>query len=136
MGFIQNISLQNVRDGFHYDAGSNSMLIQIVDPGHDFPTPRYQFAETHQFEFLDVERGDILDEFGITEEQAEQIASLLRRAVERRMNVIVHCHAGLCRSGAVAQAGIAIGLLDTETDRTPNQLVRELLNRNLGINQY
>ena len=30
--WIQNVSLTNVRDGYHYDAGANSVLIQIVDP--------------------------------------------------------------------------------------------------------
>ena len=30
--WIQNVSLTNVHDGYHYDAGANSVLIQIVDP--------------------------------------------------------------------------------------------------------
>lgn len=32
MPFIENISLADVRDGYHYDAGPGGVLIQIVDP--------------------------------------------------------------------------------------------------------
>lgn len=129
--FIENISMDHCRTGYHYDAGVNSMLIQIVDPGHEFPTPFYHFKEVHQFEFLDIDDGDpdweTLEEFAITEDQAKKIYSLLKHAYRNRMNVIVHCHAGLCRSGAVAEIGIVLGFQDTETIRIPNIRVKQLL---------
>ena len=51
--WIQNVSMSDIRQGFHVDPGFNSMLIQIVDPAYEFPVPKYQFRETHQFEFLE-----------------------------------------------------------------------------------
>ena len=55
MPWIQNVAMSDIKKGFHIDPGINAMLIQIVDPPGDFPTPKYAFRETHQFEFLDVE---------------------------------------------------------------------------------
>ncbi len=56
--WIQNVSMSDIRQGFHIDPGFNSMLIQIVDPAMEFPTPMHKFKEVHQFEFLDVEEKD------------------------------------------------------------------------------
>ena len=61
MPWIQNISLSDVRRGFHIEPGSNAMLIQITDPASWRPTPKHQFKEVHHFEFLDVEAGDHVD---------------------------------------------------------------------------
>lgn len=133
--FIQNVSMEFVKQGFHYDAGENSMLIQIVDPAYTFPTPKKTFKETHQFEFLDIEKdeGNGMWEFRPTQEQANELVALLHRARENRMNVIVHCHAGLCRSGAVAEIGVIMGFDDTETVRLPNTLLKGLMMKTLGL---
>ena len=82
------------------------MLIQIVDPAMEFPTPRHTFKEVHQFEFLDIEEDGLtnngdgtwtdMGEFAITNEQANELVRLLQHAFEHRMDVIVHCHAGVC----------------------------------------
>lgn len=37
--WIENVSLENIGCGHHFDPGINSMLIQIVDPDMEFPTP-------------------------------------------------------------------------------------------------
>jgi hypothetical protein len=58
MPWIENVSLSDIRQGRHHDAGINSMLIQICDPPGDFPTPKHQFKEVHQFQFLDIEEKD------------------------------------------------------------------------------
>ena len=39
--WIENVSLENIKRGHHFDPGVNSMLIQIVDPDMEFPTPIY-----------------------------------------------------------------------------------------------
>lgn len=125
MSWIQNVSMSDIRQGFHIDPGFNSMLIQIVDPAHKFPVPKYQFREVHQFEFLDAERDDNFpDECKCTDEQATQLVQLLQHAQEQHMNVIVHCHAGVCRSGAVAEIGVMLGFRDTDSFRSPNLLVK------------
>lgn len=132
--WIQNISLADVAKGHHFDAGPNSMLIQILDPAMEFPVPLYKFKETHQFEFLDLEQDDRFgEEFKITDEQAEKLVRLLEHAKANHMNVIVHCHAGVCRSGAVCEVGVMMGFDDTEAFRSPNLLVKHKMMRVLGM---
>jgi hypothetical protein len=132
--WIQNVSLSDVKKGHHIDAGINSMLIQIVDPAMEFPTPSYQFKETHQFEFLDLEKSDdcINDDWKISDAQAEQLVALLQRAFDDHMNVVVHCVAGVCRSGAVCEVGVMMGFRDTEVFRSPNLLVKHKMMKCLG----
>lgn len=132
--WIQNVSLSDIQKGFHVDPGVNAMLIQIVDPAMEFPLPRYQFREIHRFDFLDLEQGDMpsAEEFKITDYQAESLVKLLQRALDQRMNVIVHCVAGVCRSGAVCEVGVMMGFQDTEAFRSPNLLVKHKMMKVLG----
>lgn len=134
MPWIQNVALSDIRKGFHIEPGPNAMLIQIVDPPGDFPIPLKQFKEVHQFEFLDVEEKDfVLDEaMRCSHEQAAELARLLQHALANRMNVVVHCHAGVCRSGAVCEVGVMLGFDDTEVFRSPNLLVKHRMMRALG----
>jgi len=134
--WIENISLDDVRKGYHYDPGFNSMLIQIVDPGVEFPTPKHQFRKTYQFYFLDVEDNEpdgCLYDAAITNEDAKGIAEALREAWNEHMNVVVHCHMGVARSGAVAEVGVMIGFRDTEKFRIPNLMVKHKLMHYLGL---
>jgi rhodanese-related sulfurtransferase len=140
--WIQNVSMSDIKQGFHIDPGINCMLIQICDPPGDFPVPKYQFREVHQFDFLDIEEdgmtnfgdGEMVDvsEFAVTQDQANELVRLLQHAMENRMNVIVHCHAGVCRSGAVCEVGVMMGFRDTEVFRSPNLLVKHKMMRALG----
>ncbi len=132
--WIQNVSLADVRKGYHIDAGINSMLIQIVDPGMEFPKPSYKFREIHQFKFLDVEEKDeVLEEsMKCSHEQAKELVQLLQHAMEKRINVVVHCVAGVCRSGAVAEVGVMMGFRDAEAFRSPNLLVKHKMMKCLG----
>lgn len=134
MPWIQNVALSDIKKGLHIAPGENSMLIQIVDPPGDFPTPLYKFKEVHQFEFLDVEeRDEVLDEaMKCSHAQAAELVRLLQHALDNRMNVIVHCVAGVCRSGAVCEVGIMMGFDDTEVFRSPNLLVKHRMMKQLG----
>jgi len=132
--WIQNVALSDIQKGFHINPGENAMLIQIVDPCMEFPTPKYQFKEVHQFEFLDLEKDDMpsAEEFKVTDAQAQQLVDLLLKAYGQRMNVIVHCVAGVCRSGAVCEVGVMMGFEDTEIFRSPNLLVKHKMMKHLG----
>jgi predicted protein tyrosine phosphatase len=134
MPWIQNVALSDIKKGFHINPGENAMLIQIVDPPGDFPAPKYSFKEVHQFEFLDVEEKDeVLEEaMKCSHEQAAELVRLLQHALEYRMNVIVHCVAGVCRSGAVCEVGVMLGFDDTEAFRSPNLLVKHRMMKALG----
>lgn len=110
------------------------MLIQIVDYELEFPVPLREFKEVHKFEFMDMEDSDNKpDEIKLSQTQASEIVGLLKRALENSMNVIVHCVAGVCRSGAVADVGVMIGFDDTETYRSPNLRVKHMMMRELGL---
>ena len=133
MPWIQNVALADIPKGHHVRVGENSMLIQIVDPCMEFPAPLHKFKEVHQFEFLDLERDDKFgEEFKITDEQATELVRLLQHALDNRMDVVVHCVAGVCRSGAVCEVGVMMGFLDTEAFRSPNLLVKHKMLRAFG----
>jgi predicted protein tyrosine phosphatase len=131
---IQNVALRDIKKGFHIEPGPNAMLIQIVDCGMEFPQPARDFKEVHQFEFLDVEEKDeVLEEaMKCSHEQAAELVRLLQHALANRMNVIVHCVAGVCRSGAVCEVGVMLGFDDTEAFRSPNLLVKHRMMKHLG----
>jgi predicted protein tyrosine phosphatase len=134
MPWIENVAASDVSTKFHHDAGENSMLISIVDPASWRPTPVHKFKEIHNFEFLDVEEKDeVLEEaMKCSHEQAAELVRLLQHALENRMNVVVHCYAGICRSGAVCEVGVMMGFSDTERFRSPNLLVKHRMMKHLG----
>lgn len=133
--WIQNISMADVISGDHWDAGPTGMLIQIVDPDTNFPAVRRSFGEIHQFKFLDLERDDttINDNWKISDEQATELVRLLEHALYNRINVVVHCHAGVCRSGAVCEIGVMLGFDDLEVFRSPNLLVKHKMMKVLNM---
>ena len=133
MPWIENVAAADIPTGFHHDCGPNSMLISITDPAGWRPKAKHDFKERHDFEFLDAEDADgFPDETKISDAQAEQIAALLKHALENRMNVVVHCMAGICRSGAVAEVGVMMGFNDCEKYRQPNLRVKHKLMKQLG----
>ena len=132
--WIQNVALADIPKGHHIAIGENAMLIQIVDPAMEFPIPKYKFKEIHQFEFLDLEDSDndVNEDFKISDAQAAELVQLLQHALENRMDVVVHCHAGICRSGAVAEVGVMMGFQDAEAFRSPNLRVKHKMMKVLG----
>jgi predicted protein tyrosine phosphatase len=142
MPWIQNVALSDIKKGHHIRVEENAMLIQIVDPAMEFPTPAHKFKEVHQFEFLDIEEDGLtndgdgtwtdMSEFAVTQEQANELVRLLQHALANRMNVVVHCVAGVCRSGAVCEVGVMMGFDDAEAFRSPNLLVKHKMMKALG----
>ena len=131
--WIENVSRDAIRNGQHFDAGPNAMLIQIADPAQGFPTPLKDFKVVSQFEFLDAEDGDRFpEECLISDDQARQIVNLLQMALDQSMNVVVHCHAGICRSGAVVGVATMMGFTATERLRIPNMRVKRRMMKALG----
>lgn len=129
--WIENVSAEAVAHGKHRDPGERAMLIQIGDPGDPYlPEPALAFTERHQFTFKDVsDDSQKADTHGISNTQAFEIVQLLRRAIEQRMNVVVHCAAGYSRSGAVVEAGLAMGFEQSHPMRSPSPRVKRMLLR-------
>jgi predicted protein tyrosine phosphatase len=132
--WIENVAAADIPQRWHHDCGSNSMLIQIRDPGSDWwPQPRHEFREVHQFEFLDADWEDgFPEDQKIQTEQARELVRLLQHALDCHMNVVVHCMAGVCRSGAVAEVGVMMGFQDVGRMRIPNVRVKQMMMRELG----
>lgn len=125
--WIENISMDDVRSGRHYDPGPGGILIQITDPLTPFPSPAYHFEDVYQFHFLDAD-GGFPEETLFSENQAREISEILVSARDSGRNVVVHCHAGICRSGAVVEAAVAtLGFRDTGRIRLPNVRVKTML---------
>jgi predicted protein tyrosine phosphatase len=135
MPIIQNVSRVDVAQGNHIPV-TDAVLIQIVDPAMSFPAPPswVSFKEIHQFEFLDIEDDETRfpEECKISDSQAESIVEILRTALVGGNDVIVHCTAGLCRSGAVAEVGVMMGFDETGRRRQPNVLVKGRMIKALG----
>jgi predicted protein tyrosine phosphatase len=131
MPWIENIAAIDVTKRHHHEAGENSMLISITDPAGWRPEAMHKFKERHDFEFLDADDG-FPEECLISDVQAAEIVRLLQHAMANHMNVVVHCTAGLCRSGAVAEVGVMMGFGDTERTRIPNIRVKHKMMKVLG----
>lgn len=132
--FIENVSMTDAIVGHHYDPGPNSMLIRIQDPATEFRPVKHAFKYVEEFEFLDAEDSDgFPDECKISDAQAEKLVTLLKFALEHRVNVVVHCHAGICRSGAVTEVATMMGFTPTERFRMPNLRVKHKMMKALGL---
>ncbi len=134
---IINISYAQAQSG-DYPHPGDSVLIQITDPGTPAPTTAHKYLAKHHFQFHDADDNNGAGEFPyvpkvlIKDEQAKQIVEILRNAIDNDANVVVHCHAGICRSGAVCEVGVMMGFDDPERVRLPNRLVKYKLMRELG----
>ena len=49
------------------------------------------------------------------------------------MNVVVHCTAGICRSGAVVEVATMMGFADCDNFRQPNLRVKHKMMKVLGL---
>jgi predicted protein tyrosine phosphatase len=132
--FIENVSMSDAILGRHYDAGTNSMLIRIQDPATEFRPVKYPFKYVEEFEFLDAEDADGFDDdFKISDAQAQKLVTLLKFAIDMHVNVVVHCHAGICRSGAVVEVAEMMGFTPTDKYRQPNLRVKYKMMKCLGL---
>lgn len=128
---IQNVSYDDIKVGRHFACGSNSILIAITDPHAFHPQPAFNFKEVYRFKFKDETNTHI--EGCITDRQAAKLVEILKKALNENTNVVVHCMAGLCRSGAVVEVGTIMGFLDTNRVRIPNVLVKGKMMKVLGL---
>lgn len=132
MVWTKHISLHDAVIGNH-PIGENTILIQIVNRGDSFPKPLHHkdFKEIYKFDFNDI---STIGAGEITNTQAKDIAIILKNSLEAGYNIVVHCHAGICRSGAVAEVAEILGynVLNHVTARIPNVLVKYKLMKELG----
>jgi len=127
---IENCSWADFLRGNHRINPIGTIAIQIVDPGDTPPEPAEDvFHSRHVFEFLDAEAPTqfFSEEKLISNEHAEDIASILVSALNEDRDVLVHCVAGMCRSGAVVEVAEMIGFDKCFRYRHPNARVKSKL---------
>jgi len=131
--WIANYSLADVKKGNHIIPNDDTVLIQICDPKTSFPKSPYKFVKIYQFRFYDTNEESHIQ--SIQNIDAIEIATVLNYAYENKLNVLVHCHAGVCRSGAVVEAGKLLGfeIPDGLNTRIPNTLVFSKIRKALGF---
>lgn len=130
--FIQNCSMSDVYLGVHRFEYGNTVLIQIQDVGSSFIKPRGEFLSTFQYRFDDHE--ELGRPNNCTQSTANSLGFVLEFCKRYRHNVVVHCHSGVSRSGAVVEAGVAMGFEDVGVlTRRPNKLVKQLISNYLKI---
>jgi predicted protein tyrosine phosphatase len=134
MPWIGNYSYEAIRKGLHAFEPGRTILIRIMDIGREMyqwePARWKDFVAIHYFNFQDI---DDPDYGAMQDEEAAQMASILKDAYEKNLNVVVHCVAGVCRSGAVTEVGVIMGFQDCETHRIPNLRVKKATLDALGL---
>jgi len=133
---IENCSWIDFQRGNHRIHPIGAIAIQIVDPRDTPPEPAEDvFYTRHVFEFLDAEEpAQFFPEDNlINNTQAEKIAMLLRLAIEEDRDVLVHCVAGMCRSGAVVEVAEMIGFDECFRYRLPNNRVKSKLMKQFDL---
>lgn len=133
MPFIQNISMVDAIAGVHRDPGDNAMLIRILDiEDWNVAEPANAFSDVRIFRFDDLTAGWAdpvkFARRGPRQDHADDILLALSAAHMRGMNVIVHCRAGVARSGAVALIGeLVFGFEASGNQRNPNSSLVEMM---------
>lgn len=137
MPWVANVAKSRINSGWHPFWPSNTVLISINDPAGTLPNPKHDFMSKYYFSFLDYEEeNDEFSEFVITGKQAQSIVEILEECYEQGNHVVIHCSAGICRSGAVTRIAQMIGFEEVRGNNStsPNLLVlRKLKNALFGV---
>ena len=143
--YIANVSLEKI-EADSFETLKNKILISITDVGYSAKIKNdSEWAAIYRFQFEDVEeeeiysiykKEDILPDWAqiISEIQAEEIAKILSFSMGKN-NIIVHCSAGVSRSGAITEAGLLLGfkLYEFSNLRTINKTVYNKIIKNFSL---
>jgi predicted protein tyrosine phosphatase len=138
MPWIANVPEEAARDWVCYEP---TVCISIVEPGrvppsiYDTPPKLSQFMSVLRLYFMDYdsERMHPEDAVMFTLEQAQLITKYV--TAFRGYNILVHCAAGVSRSGGIVEAILSAfpEYEDHGWKRFPNGHVKRLLKRALGV---
>jgi hypothetical protein len=130
-------------DAEAYVPGPNTVCVSITEPAGGPRSwrvvplaklqPGYLAVLRLQFEDYDSLRLHPPDAVLFTPEQAKQVAEFV--TLHRGQNILVHCSAGISRSGAIVDAVLQAfpEYEDRGNPRHPNGHVRSLMKRALGL---
>lgn len=129
MPLIENVPMFAIETGNHRINAKNAYLISITDPKDRKPVIAGKFEEVYYFKFHDLDKipEDMPDAVLMSDDDAVKIVSVLNKALAKDYDVVVHCGAGVCRSGAVVEAATALGFVPVHNNRIPNLYVKRKL---------
>jgi predicted protein tyrosine phosphatase len=116
-----------------YNLGE-TWLISITDPKSNPVYFRSDYKRILPLEFHDIhklEHGYIR----FNETHLSLLNNFITTAKEHKVNLLAHCEAGICRSGAVISTLLLLGwsLLPNINERIPNTFVFKNLRRSFGF---
>lgn len=138
--YIANLSKDDIENNPIFPP-ENTVLISITDNCCQANIiNKNQWKDIFRFQFEDVEKEEVMHLLNenkplpiwaryISIQQAKEIAKILIDNLNKS-NIIINCHAGVSRSGAVTEVGLKIGykLFAFSNLRTINQTVyREII---------
>lgn len=141
MSYISNFPGIAIIEGVH-PITNNMYLIRIFSSsGSNESKPKYHtyFKKIYQFRFDDLEKKYYDKNILFDSEMAKEIISILNDAIQNNIDVLVHCDAGISRSGAIVDIALDMGFKifpKVNYNRQPNSLVRKLLLNELGFYNF
>lgn len=132
--YTSNLSLHDVQNinfpWFIYE-DNGCILIRLHNPDYEFPKGESDYLRENFFQ--EVYELALEDSYIVPDETIDKLAKLIFDAKERKQNILVHCHAGISRSGAVVEVATMLGYKDIGRHRNPNRVIKENLRKALGI---
>lgn len=112
-----------------------TVCVSITEPGRRAKLPRFDDLLRMEFQDYDGERKYSEGAALFTPNHAARLARFLRKHRDAGKNIVVHCAAGISRSGGVVEAALEAfhEYEDRGWARFPNGHVKRLTKRALGL---
>lgn len=112
-----------------------TVCVSITEPGRKAKLPRFDDLLRLEFQDYDGERKHPEDAVLFSPQRAARTARFLRKHRDAGRNIVVHCAAGISRSGAIVEAALEAfrEYEDRGWPRFPNGHVKRLMKRALGL---
>lgn len=130
--------IMNVGEGFAEKMDPDpvdTVVISITEPGRKARLPKFHDMLRLEFQDYDSNRKHPEDAVLFTSTMAARVARFARKHRDTSKNILVHCAAGISRSGAIADALLEAfqEYEDRGWKRYPNGHVKSLMKRALGL---
>ena len=109
---------------FPFKTTEDDWLISITDFNGSDVKVEFQFQRILFLKFNDTQK---IGEGEISDAQALEIATFIKEAKARQKNIWVNCHAGICRSGAIASLLIDLGWEYADSAESPGRIPNHLV---------
>lgn len=129
--------IMNRGEGFVEQMGDDfsAVCVSITESKRKAKLPQFHDLIRMEFQDYDGDRKHPEDAVIFTANQAARLARFLRKHRDAGKNIVVHCAAGISRSGAIVEAALAAfpEYEDRGWPRHPNGHVMRLMKRALGL---